>query len=115
MLRLNKTRILIILLSGFVLLYLFALIPREAERICSHIGHKIEMCMKVAAGFPFVYVVDGDVSPANSVALDPFSLITGLDIFIWSSFILNYIFWCLVTYLIWCGIQIALSSKNTPS
>ncbi|WP_312080424.1 hypothetical protein [Acinetobacter schindleri] len=48
----------------------------------------------IARGFPLQFLVDGEISPVGSIAIDPLNIIIGgLDQFIFSYFILDYLFW----------------------
>ena len=56
----------------------------------------------IGGGFPLQFLVDGEISPGGSIALDPLNIILGIDQFIFLYFILDYLFWIvclLVCYL----------------
>lgn len=47
----------------------------------------------IAGGLPLQFLVDGEISPVGSIAIDPLSILIGLDQFIFSYFIFDYLFW----------------------
>ena len=52
----------------------------------------------IAGGFPLQFLVDGEISPGGSIALDPLNIIIGIDQFIFLYFIFDYLFWISVLF-----------------
>ena len=52
----------------------------------------------IAGGFPLQFLVDGEVSPGGSIALDPLNIIIGIDQFIFLYFIFDYLFWISILF-----------------
>ena len=52
----------------------------------------------IGGGFPLQFLVDGEVSPGGSIALDPLNIIIGIDQFIFLYFIFDYLFWISVLF-----------------
>lgn len=84
----------IIAVSALVLSYLSLLVPAQSQVTRPDIMGCEQSCPVVAAGFPMPYVIDGVVSPVNSVSINPFDIIfLNLDEFVLINFIISYIFW----------------------
>ena len=72
---------------------------------------KLENVKVIGGGFPLQFLVDGEVSPGGSIALDPLNIIIGIDQFIFLYFILDYLFWLmclLVGYAFFRKIKVKL-------
>jgi len=52
----------------------------------------------VAGGFPLQFLVDGEISPVGSIAIDPLNILIGLDQFILFNFFADYLFWISVLF-----------------
>ena len=52
----------------------------------------------IGGGLPLQFLVDGEVSPSGSIALDPLNIIIGIDQFIFLYFIFDYLFWISILF-----------------
>lgn len=73
-------------------------------------GKKVKNLYLRKGDHPLV-LVDGEISPGGSIALDPLNIIIGIDQFIFLYFILDYLFWLmclLVGYAFFRKIKVKL-------
>ena len=79
-------------LLAFILTYLSLFYQKYilVDRIVVDKLGKVEV---IAGGFPLQFLVDGEISPGGSIAIDPLNIIIGLDQFIFLYFIFDYLFW----------------------
>ena len=92
---------LLALLWAALLTYCSLLYGAEAVLVCSCIGDEITTCPRLAAGFPFPFLVDHPgLSPAGSIAYDPLSLIVGVDLVLRPQLGATYAYWLVIAGLI---------------
>ncbi|MFW2094596.1 hypothetical protein ACG915_19105, partial [Acinetobacter geminorum] len=77
---------------AFVLTYL-SLFHQKYTLIDRIVVDKLGKVEGIGGGFPLQFLVDGEISPGGSIALDPLNMIIGIDQFIFLYFILDYLFW----------------------
>lgn len=96
----KKFKLLIQMLVALVLTYLSLLVPAQTQVMRPEIMGCEQDCQVAAAGFPMPYVVDGVISPVDSVSMNPFDLLfIHLDEFVLINFVISYIFWLALTLI----------------
>ncbi|HBM1136794.1 TPA: hypothetical protein LUC71_003564 [Acinetobacter baumannii] len=106
---LNK-KIIYFNILAFVLTYL-SLFHQKYTLIDRIVVDKLGKVEVIGGGFPLQFLVDGEISPGGSIALDPLNIIIGIDQFIFLYFILDYLFWLmclLVSYAFFRKIKVKL-------
>ncbi|MDH2048425.1 hypothetical protein N5J31_16335 [Acinetobacter johnsonii] len=94
---------------AFVLTYL-SLFHQKYTLIDRIVVDKLGKVEVIGGGFPLQFLVDGEISPGGSIALDPLNIIE-IDQFIFLYFILDYLFWLmclLVGYAFFRKIKVKL-------
>lgn len=92
---------LLALLWAALVTYCSLLYEAEAVLVCSSFGDEITTCARLAAGFPFPFLVDHPgLSPAGSIAYDPLSLIVGVDLVLRPQLAATYGYWLLIAGLL---------------
>lgn len=94
--------------SAFILTYLSLFYQKYilVERTGIDEVAKVEV---IAGGFPLQFLVDGEISPGGSIAIDPLNILIGLDQFVGFNFLIDYLFWlgCLLAcYLLFRNIKV---------
>lgn len=88
------------LMIALVFTQISAQIPRKSIGLCHEVDIQVP-CELVAAGFPFIYIVDLDgISPVGSVETNPLFLLAGEDHFIWIGFISSVLFWWIMILVV---------------
>ena len=105
-----KKKIIYFNILSFVLTYL-SLFHQKYTLIDRIVVDKLGKVEVIGGGFPLQFLVDGEISPGGSIALDPLNIIIGIDQFIFLYFILDYLFWLmclLVGYAFFRKIKVKL-------
>lgn len=105
-----KKKIIYFNILAFVLTYL-SLFHQKYTLIDRIVVDKLGKVEVIGGGFPLQFLVDGEISPGGSIALDPLNIIIGIDQFIFLYFILDYLFWLmclLVGYAFFRKIKVKL-------
>ena len=96
-------RIAALCLSAAALAYLSLAVLGRVMAVCSNVDTPV-YCPVLAYGLPLPFLADSQaVSPVNSVARDPLSLLIGLDDMLWPRLALALSFWLLVPLIGWIG------------
>lgn len=82
---------------AFILTYL-SLFYQKYTLVDRIVVDKLGKVKVIGGGFPLQFLVDGEVSPGGSIALDPLNIIIGIDQFIFLYFIFDYLFWISVLF-----------------
>lgn len=59
---------------------------------------KLEKIEVIAGGFPLQFLIDGEISPAGSISIDPISIFIGMDQFVFFNFFIDYLFWIIFLF-----------------
>ena len=82
---------------SFIFTYL-SLFYQKCTLVDRIVVDKLEKVKVIGGGFPLQFLVDGEISPGGSIALDPLNIIIGIDQFIFLYFIFDYLFWISVLF-----------------
>lgn len=103
-----KKKVIYFNLLAFIFTYI-SLFYQKSIFIDRIVVDTLEKVKVIAGGFPLQFLVDGEISPVGSIAIDPFNILIGLDQFVFSNFIIDYLFWlgCLLAcYLFFRKIKV---------